>query len=52
MKSKEKLNNIKKGRLANLQASRAPKFSGLQLAYLTYTKMNSQVWRGPMNIGL
>jgi hypothetical protein len=38
MKSKEKLNNILK-------------FSGPKPAYLTYTEVNSHVWRGPVNIG-
>jgi hypothetical protein len=53
MKSKEKLNNIKKIShfLSNFQASRAPKFSGPKPAYFTYAEVNSHVWRGPVNIG-
>jgi hypothetical protein len=38
---------------SNFQASRprAPKFSDSKPAYLTYTEVNSLVWRGPVNIG-
>jgi hypothetical protein len=46
MKSKEKLNDIKK----NLSFG-APKFSGPKPAYLAYTEVNSHVWKEPVNIG-
>ncbi len=54
MKSKEKFNNIEKNLsfgAPNFQASRAPKFSDPKPAYLTYTEVNSHVWKGPVNIG-
>jgi hypothetical protein len=37
----------------NFQVSRpkVPKFSDSKPAYLTYTEVNSHVWKGPVNIG-